>query len=829
MKYLTLFDFEHLSLYKRPPYTFRAKLVSRLGQHMLKGIQSDPKMKHIELRNVNNAPNGLQFLFRNGGGDLSIIPISEFMPKTQSVAFTNISWKSMMEQANEFNDYVQIVQEAVKLHWVKSIEFRSEFVSEIDDFENITSQLQHWREAFSNELSYDEYTEYEWSIYFECHCDHHLSVKVMKQRRNEQGTASSTLINGTYTKPFELVLESKEETFIGYDEDKMHKFALNAINTVLRWNGIDDSSFNVGVINIDVNGIQIVYLLISDDMAQLDLIADIIRRADTKSVFVEFESMRIPIRSHREQIEHLFAEKVMAKEVDEKRNEKLAVDLQNIIDVAALDWTSERTDKVDETKREIQKTARKEKENAEREEAERRATEKRLEHELGLNLLTSCKMVELPLFRLNTEQFWDCIGWWIENDVKHQNTVTAMKRVCAEYHISGAALCYAFLEQVDGRGLIENALRTQMEPHLTTETMNIIMESMKKWMFAVNAGALHSASTQLAARMMIQIPIQRLKNVLLEKRIDGKWFIEESQKEPNGFTQIVQRATGWSKSDCILLTEVLLRRRSLTKNQILERIQSVGERNWKDALSMEAITKMKEWLTLDYNLEDIQFVLRTRGTVTRQFSDSVLNLLQELKSELGPFQEEAFFDVVSSAIMINGGGERGRSPWICSFCGNLNVVDIVNCFATADISTCSLCGIKHQETIIMALRQSPTPFLGKNGHRRGVNVNGDTVDSANISSLERSLVDVNDRKLSVLSIWKEVHEIVSPNDFLDILYKAIEVYTEWNETVPGTRRANAYAAKHGILRNQSINVKHIAAILLYAKHTELSDGVFAAC
>ena len=110
-----------------------------------------------------------------------------------------------------------------------------------------------------------------------------------------------------------------------------------------------------------------------------------------------------------------------------------------------------------------------------------------------------------------------------------------------------------------------------------------------------------------------------------------------------------------------------------------------------------------------------------------------------------------------------------------------------------------------------------------------VDVNGDTVDSANISSLERSWVDVNDRKLSVLSIWEEVHEIVSPNDFLNILYKAIEVYTEWNETVPGTRRANAYAAKHGILRNQSINVKHIAAILLYAKHTELSDNVFAVC
>ena len=685
----------------------------------------------------------------------------------------------------------------------------------------------------------------EWMFEFQCHEQHYLSISAVVESEEKKERAHS--------KTFDLILEAKEEIFDEFDEDKMHEVAHIAINTVLRWNEVDDSSFNVDVVDVHINGVHIEYLMISDDEKQLDLVANVVRGADLKGIFVEFESMLIPIRSHCERIVLSVAERVMMKEVDQKQSEKLAGDLQSAANDAQKDWTSKRNDKVDGNRHEILEKEKTEKEEADRKKAESRATERRLEHELCLNLLTGCKMVDQPLFRLNTEQFWQCIGWWIENDVKHQNSLSAMTKVCAEYHISGAVLCYVFLEQVDDRGLIEKVLRKQMEQHVTVETMDIIMKTMKKWMFTVNVGALHSASTQLAARMMIQIPIQNLKNVLMEKQVDGKWFIKESQKEPNEFTEIVQRSTGWSKSDSILLTEVMLRRISLTKDQILERMLDVGRRNWEDVLTKEAITEMRNTISSAGTLESVQFELRTRGTVQRQFSDSVLKLMKELKPELaGDRFERAFFDVASSGIMINDGGESGQCPWICCFCGNLNVVDIVDCLATTDISTCSLCGIKHKDAVVMALRKEPTPFLGKSSdsesseippsprlsHPYGANLNEvrksmdsehalDIAGSANILSLERSWVDADDdRKSMVMSIREEVHHIVSQDAFTEILCEAIRIYKEWNEALPGTRRANEYAARHGILRNQSITVKHVAAILLYVKHSKLSDKLF---
>ena len=676
------------------------KVITDLGRNILKSIWSSPE--HIELRNVHAIPIELRFLFENVLGHLSIIRICELMPKAQCVTFSNVPLEDMMNRGDE---YTECITECITLSPSRSlcrIEFCSEFLPEFPEFE-VKGDIKQIADS-------------EWFLDFNLHENYYLRIVAEKKAREEQ-----TALKVSYSKTFDLVLDAKEEIFNQYDEHKMHELAVTSINTVLGWSGIDDCSFNVDVVDIHVDGVHIEYLLISEVIAELNSVANIVRRANLHGLFVDFQSMRIPIRLHYERIDLSFAERAMAKEMDKKWNKELSVDLQSNAQIAALDWTSKRDDKVTEIRQEILKKEQKEKEEADRKDAERRAKENKLEHELGLNLMTGCKMVDQPLFRLNAEQLWQCIGWWIDNDVKHQNALSAMKRVCAEYHISGAALCYAFLEKKNGDKLIVNVLRKQMERHLTVETMDIIMKTMRNWMFTVNAGTLHSASTQLAARMMIQIPIQNLKNVLLEKHIDGKWFIKESKKKPNGLTDIVRASTGWSMSDCILLKDVLIRRISLPRDQILEKIQSVGG---KGPIPMSLINEFVRKLTLDYDLEDIQYELQTQGTVCWQFIDSVHNLLVEIlqkqnKEDLALDDGRsvaALFDVVSSALIQSDGVVRRSSDrsnlWICSFCGNLNVFHIVDCVPRTNISKCSLCGIQHKDAVIMALKQIATPFFG---------------------------------------------------------------------------------------------------------------------
>ena len=57
---------------------------------------------------------------------------------------------------------------------------------------------------------------------------------------------------------------------------------------------------------------------------------------------------------------------------------------------------------------------------------------------------------------------------------------------------------------------------------------------------------------------------------------------------------------------------------------------------------------------------------------------------------------------------------------------------------------------------------------------------------------------------------------------MDILSDSIMIYKEWTGNIHGTRRAKHHSANNGILRNENMTVKHVAAMLLYVKHKELS-------
>ena len=758
--------------------------------------------------------------------------ISEMMSKAESILFGNLSlsalWRRGAEYTNCINEYIHSSRSSSLCR----IEFRSEYLSESQGF---------------GEKTDEPIEDSEWSLGFECQDDHFFTI-IAENTMNK--AAEHGNIDIPSSKTFNLTLSGKVDTFNDYSKNRLNELALVAVNTALRWCGVDDSSFKVSNVDVDIDCVRIEYLMIDDDESELKKMADIVRHSDfKKQIFVEFDSMLIPIQAHRECTELSFAERMMAEEIDQKHNQLLCANLERIAKDAGKEWSWKRNDMVDEIRREILENKQKERTENKRKEAKRQTAENRTERELGLNVLADCKMIEHPLFRLTAKQLWQCIGWWIDNDFKYKNALNAIRGFLSKFCISGAMMCYVFMEGKvsDKVAVIEKLLRNQMAKHFTIETMNIIFESMRRWMVTADARALHSASINAVARLIVEFPIKRLQEAIIDqKQFDGKRLI----KEPDEFIKILKEETGWTNQDCDSLAQFLLRRISLKSSQILDNIQHIASGH--DSIIPSAmIIDLKDGLQ-DCYLEEVHFEMRTTGTMDQNFIDAVCNLNERLSKrfmakkqndEIRERFESEYFDIVSSALLMNhhldndAKKRNAQNSWICLYCGHSNAPKVVHYRMTVNPSGCSLCGKLQKQAILMVLRRIHVPFQN-------------IVSSSEMMHLEEhfSFDDYADRQKNVTdasnhddhefgvemnysrlrpkygSIREEldVDDVISDDVFFKVLNEAITMKRELADSYPTSRRSHVFSKKRGILRNERISVNHIVAYLLYARNNRFA-------
>ena len=318
-----------------------------------------------------------------------------------------------------------------------------------------------------------------------------------------------------------------------------------------------------------------------------------------------------------------------------------------------------------------------------------------------------------PLFRLDTAQFWGCIAFWIQNDVLYKKVLNEMKRVCRKNRISGSVLSFFYREKKGDHALIENAIKTEMARCLTTKTMDIIFDELKRWIHTVDLQQLQQVTTDEMGQFLIETPIGNLKNEIIENQIDGRRFV----MDPAKFGKTVHTVTGWTKSECDLLRKTMERKISLTADQFLERVES---RAAEKGFAPTVIAKLRNRLESECDLEDVHYAFRTKGTVQREFSESVVNLLSDLMAEQkeNEIDDENqfvvdYFDILSSVsltVKVDCDGNEVNGPYICPCCGNLNVIKIVGYRYTDNLSVCSLCGVSAKEAVAMALKRVPLPY-----------------------------------------------------------------------------------------------------------------------
>ena len=335
---------------------------------------------------------------------------------------------------------------------------------------------------------------------------------------------------------------------------------------------------------------------------------------------------------------------------------------------------------------------------------------------LDLDLWTGCKMVDRPIFDLNDKEFWHCIGQWIYEDIEYNHKLSELKRLFKDYGVSGAVIRLIWNEKPGDVALIQNILENDMKRYFAADTVKKMLDAMKRWLRDTNHfDALAAAIPEDVAQLIIEFPIQNLKNAISDEQMDGDSFLEN----PDVFQMIVQEATGWKKSECTLLSDEMLRRISLSKQQILKNIQRLATSlatKTKGHFPQDLITKIKGQLRNNGNLESVHFNLRLNGVIDGNFRVLVMNILDDLLKSPELYGVEPgdfiplFFDTMSRAMTMKLEDGDGQFPWLCPCCGNLNVHKVIQYRMCTDISICSLCGVTQPEAISMALKGIPMPF-----------------------------------------------------------------------------------------------------------------------
>ena len=331
---------------------------------------------------------------------------------------------------------------------------------------------------------------------------------------------------------------------------------------------------------------------------------------------------------------------------------------------------------------------------------------------LHQSLWTDDDSSDKPLFSLNPDKFCSSIILWIHQDVDYNQTLRELKRLFEEYRVSGAVIHLIWRENEGDVALIQNILEKDMKQYITNDTANVMLEALKKWLYeGEHLNALFTASPEDVAQLIMEFPIQSLKKAIRTQNIDGKAFVEN----PDKIQMIFEEAIGWEKKECSLLRDVLLRRISFTEKQILEKIQRIGTET-KPPIHQSLITKLKNRLAAEGNLESVHYKLRVDAVIDDGFRILVRDILDELlqSREIIDVDESnfisLFFETISGAMVMKTKDGKGQLPWRCPCCGNLNVHKVIGYRMVTNISTCSICGVTQCEAITMAIKGIPLPF-----------------------------------------------------------------------------------------------------------------------
>eukprot|EP01084_Bolivina_argentea_P263006 445002_1 len=329
----------------------------------------------------------------------------------------------------------------------------------------------------------------------------------------------------------------------------------------------------------------------------------------------------------------------------------------------------------------------------------------------------------LSLYRFTKADIANKIQHWVENDVKHQNNKKQSQETFNHFPLSGDLI--SRLQAKIAKAIVKE----QMVQFMTSNTLNIIFDSFEKWKNK-NPDDLIAKSAEQISDTLYAFPLANLIKRINNDNIDGKQFMSKKH--------IIAEETGWNKDECYQIESILLKHHTFTREQFITYMQNVFIINYSKTLTEDIRNKVEE-VVLDFDVEDLHYRIKNAENV-QDFSDRLINMVDELvqKNPENIDVIKIIYEAVAECFIDkNGISELSeeRLHWKCFRCGNKNVNSFIGSKMTKRVKICTLCGIRHKESIVLQLRDRPTFVM--------VNEIDDDVDDDDDQKDDKKLDDID--------------------------------------------------------------------------------------
>eukprot|EP01084_Bolivina_argentea_P020913 38846_1 len=361
---------------------------------------------------------------------------------------------------------------------------------------------------------------------------------------------------------------------------------------------------------------------------------------------------------------------------------------------------------------------------------------------------------------------------------------------------------------------------------MTAETMKIMFNYFDKWKND-EPDEVESKSTEEIAHILFHHPLNNLLTNIMEKNIDGKLFINNTKE--NSF---MEAATGWDKNDIYQIQSVLLKHHTFSRSQFIQNMNNILTQTYSKSLTTDVINRITE-VILQFDVEEIHYKIKN-GKNIDEFSDKIINLVDELIEKNTNEYDNNFvtniYEFISECFIFNDNSidndydliSSQRQHWICNNCSNFNFHIFVASNMKRDLSSCTLCGIKQRDSIILKLRDIDTYITTTHA----VNTVEKTVDDTGIKE------DEFDMLLKQIQFQKSVN-ILCPNRMdnepcpsIMRLARQLLNYNKWIATVHKVTNG-----KDNIDNTVNINIEEIINDKMYKiifqKSAEVIDKITA--
>eukprot|EP01083_Nonionella_stella_P059155 154778_1 len=307
----------------------------------------------------------------------------------------------------------------------------------------------------------------------------------------------------------------------------------------------------------------------------------------------------------------------------------------------------------------------------------------------------------LPLHRFNERHVCDIVKCWIFNDIQFKTQLQTIMNLFAHHSLSGENIISFTMNK------IRQILKKDLLAFMTTATFEILMRKVEHWQTVDDEG-ISSKCAEEIGYMLHQYPVTKLLNRVRNEIdcISGQKFIEY-YRDNNDW---IHKVTGWDTTEIYQIHSVLFKYASFSSSQVKQKMKmALPER--------PASIDIGKWIASYDNtaLETISHKIKCGSNELNALSDQVADLVpntadgKQIRDTYEAVADGFITTYPNSLREIPSEYELNKYPsWTCANCSNYNFCNFIDGKINGNLSTCSLCGIKQRDVVIMVLKKYDT-------------------------------------------------------------------------------------------------------------------------